>query len=213
MADGSTHTIEASGTLLGYPSIHADYVPSFTNNLIGVSPLIDKGAVGIIQHDKMVILNSTPYVDKLVNFVINYSTQNNLIILTGSKLQGLFQTQLTLPRQAMLSIHSHHFTTIHDMVYYFYLVFNCPHLEAYCKIVSSNQLTGLPKELTPSTIRKYFPHHDPIRSKAQQSKKPIPNHPQKTYQLTYCGEQVEIDIFMFSTPASSIPRATGTQLQ
>ena len=46
VADGSTHSIDASGTLLGHPSIHADYVPSFTNNLIGVSPLIDKGAVG-----------------------------------------------------------------------------------------------------------------------------------------------------------------------
>ena len=73
------------------------------------------------------------------------------------------------------------------MVYYFYLVFNCPHLEAYCKIV----------------------HHDPIRSKAQQSKRPIPNHPPKTYQLTYCGKQVEIDILMISTPTSSIPKAAG----
>ena len=116
----------------------------------------------------MFILDRDPYVDKLVNFIINYSPHNNLVVLTGSKSQGLFVTPLTSPRHAMLSIHSHHFTNMHDMVYYFYLVFNCPHLEAYCKIVSSNQLTGLPKELTPSTIRKYFPHHDPIRSKAQQ---------------------------------------------
>ena len=174
MADGSAHTIEASGTLLGHPSIHADYVPTFANNLIGVSPIIDNGAVGIIQNDKMFILDRDPYVDKLVNFVINYSSHNNLVVLTGSKSQGLFVTPLTSPRHAMLSIHSHHFTNMHDMVYYFYLVFNCPHLEAYCKIVSSNQLTGLPKELTPSTIRKYFPHHDPIRSKAQQSKKTYP---------------------------------------
>ena len=80
-------------------------------------------------------------------------------MLTGSKSQGLFVTPLPLPRQAMLSIHSHHFNTLHDMVYYFYLVFNFPHLEAYCKLVSSNQLTDLPKELTTSVIRKYFPHH------------------------------------------------------
>jgi len=52
VADRSTHTIEASGTLLGHPSIHADYVPTFTNNLIGVSPIIDNGAVGIIQQIK-----------------------------------------------------------------------------------------------------------------------------------------------------------------
>jgi len=95
VADGSAHTIEASGTLLGHPSIHADYVPSFTNNLIGVSPIINNGAVGIIQRDKMVILDRDHYVDKLVNFVINYSSQNNLVVLTGSKSQGLFVTPTT----------------------------------------------------------------------------------------------------------------------
>ena len=73
VADGSTHSIEASRTLLGHSSIPADYVPSFTNIFFGVSPLIDKGAVGIIQHDKMVILDRNPHVDKLVNFVINSS--------------------------------------------------------------------------------------------------------------------------------------------
>ena len=209
VADGSAHTIEASGTLLGYPSIHVDNVPSFIKNLIGASPIIENGAVGTIQHDKMVILDRDPYVDKLVDFVINYSSQNNLVVLMGSKSQGLFVTPISSPRQALLSIHSHHFNPSHDMVYYFYLVFNCPHSEAYCKIVSSNQLTGLPKELTTSVIRKYFPRHDPIRSKAQQSKMPIPNHPLKTYQLTYCGKQVEIDILMISTPTSSIPKADG----
>ena len=163
----------------------------------------------VIQHDKMVILDSNPYVDKPANFVINYSSQNNLIVLTGSKSQGLFVTPLPLPLQAMLYIHSHHFNTLHDMVYYIYLVSNCPHLEAYCKLVSSNQLTGLPNELTTSVIRKYFPHQDPIRSKAQQSKRPISNHPNKTYNLTYCGQQVEIDILMISNPTSSIPKAAG----
>ena len=85
VADGSAHTIEALGTLLGHPSIHADHVPTFTNNLIGVSHIIDNCPVGIIQNDKMVILDRDPYVDKLVNFVINYSSQNNLVLLTGSR--------------------------------------------------------------------------------------------------------------------------------
>jgi len=49
VADGSAHPIEASGTLLGHPSIHADYVLTFTHNLVGVSPIIDSGPVGIIQ--------------------------------------------------------------------------------------------------------------------------------------------------------------------
>ena len=32
VADGSTHPIEASGTLLGFPSIQADLVPTFKKN-------------------------------------------------------------------------------------------------------------------------------------------------------------------------------------
>ena len=86
------------------------------------------------------------YVEKLFDFVVNYSKQNNILILTGSKSQGLFITPISSPKQAMLSLHSHHFKNLHDMVYYFCLVFNCLHLEAYCKIVSSNQLTGLRNE-------------------------------------------------------------------
>jgi hypothetical protein len=70
-------------------------------------------------------------------------------------------------------------------------------------------LTGLPAQLTPSIIRKYYPHNDPIKSKSQLSKRPIPNHPIKNYDITYCGEQVEIDILMISTPTSSIPKANG----
>jgi hypothetical protein len=210
VADGSTHPIVASGNLLGHPSIHADLVPTFTQNLIGVSPILDKRAVGLITHDKMMLLNSDPYVDNLVNFVIKYSEQNNLIILTGEKSNGLYTTPLcTSQNKALLSIHSHHFNNMHDMVYYFYIVFNCPHVEAFCKIVSSNQMSGLPKSLTPSIIRKYYPHHDPIKAKAQLSKRPIHVVTEKTYSITYCGEQVELDILMISTSTSLIPRANG----
>jgi hypothetical protein len=53
VADGSAHPIEASGTLLGHPSIHADYVPTFTQNLIGVSPILDIGAIAIIHNNKI----------------------------------------------------------------------------------------------------------------------------------------------------------------
>ena len=79
MADGSTQPIEAPV----HPSIHADYVPTFTNNLIGVSPIIDNDAVDITKHDKRVLLDRNPYVDKLFDFVIYHSKQNNLLILTG----------------------------------------------------------------------------------------------------------------------------------
>ena len=152
----------------------------------------------------MFLLDSNPYVAKLVDFAIKYSEQNNLIIMTGTKSQGFYITPLTMKPQAHLSIHSHHFATLHDMVYYFYLVFNCPHVEAYCKLVSSNNIAGLPTELTPTTIRKFYPHNDPIRAKAQLSKKPVLKHPIREYTLTYCGELVELDVLMVSSPSSNI---------
>jgi hypothetical protein len=90
VADGSAHPITASGTLLGHPSIQADLVPSFNQNLIGVSPILNKGALGIIKHDKMVLLARNPYVEKLVDFAINYSEKHNLIIMTGNKAHSLY---------------------------------------------------------------------------------------------------------------------------
>ena len=62
LADGSSRPIQSSGTLLGHPSIHADLVPTFTLNLIGVSPILANEALGIIQHEKMVLLQNHPYV-------------------------------------------------------------------------------------------------------------------------------------------------------
>ena len=158
VADGTKHPITASGTLLGHPSIRADLVPSFHQNLVGVSPILNQGALGIITRNEMFLLDCHPYVAKLVNFAIKYSKHNNLIIMTGQKSHGLYKTSLNINPQAHLSIHSHHFTTLHDMVYYFYLVFNCPHVEAYCKLVSSHNIAGLPAELTPTNIRKFYPH-------------------------------------------------------
>jgi hypothetical protein len=70
LADGSSHPIQSSGTLVDHPSIHAVSVPNFSQNLIGVSPILANGALGIIQHDKMVLLQNHPYVKKLVDFAI-----------------------------------------------------------------------------------------------------------------------------------------------
>jgi len=71
----SIHPIEASGTLVGFPSIHADFVPAlklphwyFTNFVYC-----------IITNDKMILLKNTPPVD----FVIQFSDQNNLMIMSG----------------------------------------------------------------------------------------------------------------------------------
>jgi len=76
------------GTLLGHRSITAHLVPSFTQNLIGISPILKNGGLGVIKHDKMVVMKSNPVVDKIVDFVLSFSENNNLIILTGTKSNG-----------------------------------------------------------------------------------------------------------------------------
>ena len=86
-----------------------------------------------------------------------------------------------------------------DMVYYFYFIFNCPHMEAYCKIVDFQELVGIPPALTSTVVRKDFPHQDIIRSQAQLSKRPVHKHPQNS-NVSFCDEQVEIDILMVSLP-------------
>ena len=83
----------------------------------------------------MFLLDSHPYDSKLIDSAIKYSEQNNLI---GKKSRGLYIMKL----QAQLSIHSFHFSTLYDIVYYFYLVFSCPHM-------------GLPPQFNPANIRKF----------------------------------------------------------
>ena len=63
VADGSRHPILASSPLVSHPHIHANYVPSFSTNLIGISPIIDRGAVGIVQSNKMTLVKNSSLVD------------------------------------------------------------------------------------------------------------------------------------------------------
>ena len=88
VADGFKHPTIASSPLSlvpsYYPHIHTNYVPSFSNNLIGISTIIDRGAVGIIHSNKMTLVRRSSLVDKILNFVLKYSNDNNLIILTSA---------------------------------------------------------------------------------------------------------------------------------
>ena len=170
VADGSHHPILASGTLVNHPSIPAHFVPSFKNNLLGISPIIDSGAVGIIKSDKMTLVKTSPLVDKILNFILQYSNDNNLIILTGNKSNDLYITNLN-PPIASLSVDSRHFPSIKELVYYFYIVFNCPNVDTYCHLLSIPTVSGFPPHLTAKNVRKHYPYNDKIRSQSQQSKK------------------------------------------
>ena len=52
-------------------------------------------------------------------------------------------------------------------------------MEAYRKIVESKQIVGHPLALTSTVVRKHYPLQDIIRSQAQLSKRPVPNHSEK----------------------------------
>ena len=52
VSDGTLHPIGASSTLLAHPNIKANFVSSFSSNLIRISPLIDQGAEAIIKSEK-----------------------------------------------------------------------------------------------------------------------------------------------------------------
>ena len=91
-------------------------------------------------------MDSNKAADNIFDFVIEYSQSNNITITTGAKDNDLYQTQLCTNIQVHLSVNSHHFHPLKDLVYYFYLVFNCPHFETFCHLASSSQIYGLPKE-------------------------------------------------------------------
>jgi hypothetical protein len=63
--------------------------------------------------------------------------------------------------------------------------------------------------LTIANIKKYYPYNDPLKPTSQLSKKAVSKFQEKHYNLSYCGEQVEIDVLLVSTPTSSIPKATN----
>jgi len=73
----------------------------------------------------MTLVKTSPLVDKILNFVLQYSNDNNLIILTGKKSNDLYITNLH-PKIASLSVASRHFPSIKELVYYFILYSTVP---------------------------------------------------------------------------------------
>ena len=73
----------------------------------------------------MILVKYSPSVDKILKFVVKYSMDNNLIILTGDKTKDLYITDLK-PMLASLSVASR----------YFYIVFNCPNIDTYYRHMS-----------------------------------------------------------------------------
>jgi len=84
----------------------------------------------------MFIVDNSPVVKNL-DFIIQFSKDNNSIVLSGNKVDDLYKTPISSPtKSAKFSVNSHHFSSLKDVVYYFNLVFNCPGEEAFCGLIS-----------------------------------------------------------------------------
>ena len=65
-----------------------------------------------------ILADSTPQVKKLVDLVKKFSEKNNLIIVSGVKIDGLYTSSLSSPnREANLSVNTSHFANVQEMVY------------------------------------------------------------------------------------------------
>ena len=86
--------------------------PTFTKNFVGVSPILSNGTVGQIQPIKW-FWWTVPQVKKLVDFVIKISEENNLIIISGLKNDGLHTNSLPSHyRKSNISVHTSHFAFV-----------------------------------------------------------------------------------------------------
>ena len=141
--------------MVSHPSVQANLVPCFKHNLIRISPIIDTGTVGIVQSNKMTLVKHSRLVDKILNFVLQYSRDNNSIILTSNKSNDLYITNLNY-KVASLSVALRYFPSIQELVHYFYIVLNCANVDSYCQLLSIPIISGFSPNLTALNVRKYF---------------------------------------------------------
>jgi len=83
----------------------------------------------------MFIVANSPGVNKILDFVIHFSKYDILIIITGNVVDDHFNFILN----------------------YFYLVFNGPVEEAFCRLISSTHILGFPTDLTQITLENIVP--------------------------------------------------------
>jgi len=92
---------------------------------------------------------------------------------------------------ASLSVASRHFPSIKELVYYFYIVLNCPNVESFCQLLSTLYFPTS----NGKNVCRHYPYNDTIRSQSQQSSKPIHISIGSTKASTFCGEIVRLQKF------------------
>jgi len=207
VGNGQTILAEAHGTL-GTTSISADYTPDISMNLLGLSPMMEAGMIGIVDKSNFVIIKETPSIlSELANVITTASSTNDLI-LSAPQHNGLYIADLStfssssvntsdkVSRIAASAIRLN--TTLlsnaHDIIRYVHEIMNHPSLQIMLDIADTQSIVGLPTEFNRANIIKYFPHTCHACALGNMAQKPLQPKLSRSFTPSYCGECVQVDI-------------------
>ena len=158
MANGVSEKVIGVGKFMG---LSADYVPSLTSTLVGVSSLTASGQAAVFMKDGMKSFDCDDLVTRILNALLEYVSAHNLIRVSANQCSGLYTTSFknicpskrvcgTFYQSADLGGYA-------DVVRYFHESWGHPNIEKMCDIVENKLFLNLPEYLTVARIRKYFP--------------------------------------------------------
>jgi hypothetical protein len=201
-ANGSRSSVVGLGTVLGREAVVA---PSFTDNLIGVSPFCKAtdtapANVAIFDQDKMIGVAVTPEIQALLDLIENIAVKHNLIKLTAQNENGLYTTSMASLKHLYagdsLFANASYYKTVKtndlsELVQFAHEQWGHANEQQMVWIVEYQTFKSIPKELTVKAIHKYFPMCGSC-IKGNLNAKPIPSCPlDRDLKI---GEEVEIDI-------------------
>jgi hypothetical protein len=211
VGNGAVILAEAHGTL-GTTSISADYTPDLSMNLLGLSPMMQAGMIGIVDKNKFLIVKGTPQILNELAKVITAATNSNDLILSAPQHNGLYVTDLsTFSSSSMTSsmtssdkliriaasairLNTTLLNNVQDIIRYVHEIMNHPSLQIMLDIADHKSILGLPTEFNRANILKYFPHTCHACALGNMAQTPL--QPKLSRSITYncCGECVQIDI-------------------
>ena len=87
--------------------------------------------------------------------------------------------------------HTAQFTNVSDLVKFFHELLGHPSIDTMLSLVASSAIANFPSELTPSAVRKYYPHDCPACPAGQLARRPTaPTDPSLSL---LSGEEFEVD--------------------
>jgi hypothetical protein len=178
-ADGTLHTSTNTGIFHGLSS---HVLPSFPDILICLSDYLSQGRIAIIDSSMMQIFNKTISADNAIDqFRNQFINDSVLTIPVQEKIYSLPVQQFlsssvnhnkstvssTLPSlpfspaYVVRNYQTANFADKRQLVRFFHELFGHPSLNTMLSIVTSSSIVNMHPDLTPTAIRKFFPHDCP----------------------------------------------------